>query len=125
MRLKTFTPTNFSGQIPKGVWVAFYREEDDKWIAHCLKEAYNVNPVCLLSTVDHDDLSYQRFSYFKLCGWSVARTDDADYPLIIFDTAGSHFFPYPCENDPNGTMNAPKDELLMPAWKRRQKQNRS
>lgn len=119
MRLQTFTRTNRRGQVPAGTWVAFYREEDEAWIAHRLKEDYTVSKVLLLSEADHGELSYQSYRFLELCGWAVARTDDADYPLIAFDVAGTHFFPRKCANDPDGTMNAPKEKPLTPAWKRK------
>lgn len=116
--LKTFQRSTSKGTIPAGTWAVFWREEDEQWVAHCLKSDYKVSPNMLIGISDTAPLPFFPVNHFDACGWKAAHTSNPDYPVIVFDLRGTHYFPFPCANDASGLMAPPKEEPLTPAFKR-------
>ncbi len=109
------------GTVPAGTWVVLWRESDGAWIAHRLKKNYAVSKRLQLTVADLAPLTYFPVSHFDNCGWKVEHTSLADFPVIAYNVAGSHFFPFPCANDPSGKLAPPKDPSFTPPWKRTRK----
>lgn len=118
---RTFNKQTAQGTVPAGTWVVLWRESDGAWIAHCLKKDYDVSERLQLTIADLAPLTYFPVSHFDSCGWKAEHTSLADYPVIAYNIAGTHYFPFPCANDKSGKLAPPKDKPLSPPWERKTK----
>ena len=118
---RTFNKQTAQGTVPAGTWVVLWRESDSAWIAHCLKKDYAISENLFLTIAEPLPLPPFPVSHFDRCGWKAAHTSLADYPVIMFNIDGTHFFPFPCKNDADGTLRPPKDKPLSPPWERKNK----
>lgn len=95
-----------SDVLKPGTWVVTLREKDGKWFAHRLRNPLRVSLYERTDFYAQLDRIYGKFRSIELCGWQALETENPEYPVLVYDEKRTHYFPFPCANDPHRYMGS-------------------